>query len=167
MFKYIILLLLPISLFAQKKYKVSIEMDASSEYVFNYLGNSNNVNKWSVFVDSIAVLNPFEFNDGDIGSIRRCYVRNSNKKWDEEIVEITSNKYRLLRCFNYQNFKATTPYLFTEQIYEDTGINKCLVTFTIILNEKPTIIQRLGVIKTQSIFRKNLKNIKLLTSNPT
>lgn len=48
MFKYIILLLLPISLFAQKKYKVSIEMDASSEYVFNYLGNSNNANKWSV-----------------------------------------------------------------------------------------------------------------------
>lgn len=167
MFKYIILLLLPISLFAQKKYKVSIEMDASSEYVFNYLGNSNNANKWSVFVDSIAVLNPFEFNDGDIGSIRRCYVRNSNKKWDEEIAEITSNQHRLLRCFNYQNFKANPPHLFTEQSYQDTGNNKCLVTFTIIMNEKPTIIQRLGVIKTQSIFRKNLKNIKLLTSNPT
>lgn len=167
MFKYIILLLLPISLFAQKKYKVSIEMDASSEYVFNYLGNSNNANKWSVFVDSIAVLNPFEFNDGDIGSIRRCYVRNSNKKWDEEVVEITSNQHRLLRCFNYQNFKANPPHLFTEQTYEDTGNNKCLVTFTIIMHEKPTIIQRLGVIKTQSIFRKNLENIKLLTSNPT
>ena len=163
----IVIILLPLSLFSQEIARASILIDAPKSQIFQYLGNSNNSQEWSSYVDTIYTLNPTRFKDGQVGSIRRCIV--NKKQWDEKILEVIPNEKRLLYCYNFKNFKLNPPLLYTEQLYESVG-DKTLLTFTILITEthKFIIFKKIklyfGVYQSKRIFKKNLKNIKELNN---
>lgn len=149
-----------------KLIKESILINTSSQSVYNYLGNSNNASTWSVYIDHISPINKSIVPDGQIGSIRRCFV-NSNEKngtWDEEILFIEKNKLRRLSCFNFKELIFNPGILNTEQIYEDKNGN-CLLSFTLFSPQKElSLLQEfkihIGSYRTAYIFKKNLNNIK-------
>ena len=152
--------------FGYKLIKKSILINRSSQAVYNYLGDSNNANIWSVYVDHISPINKNVIVDGHLGSRRRCFINNNEKggRWDEEILFVEKNKLRRLSCFNFQDLPFNPGILNTEQIYEDKNSN-CLLTFTLFspinelsLWEKFQI--HIGSYRTAYIFRKNLLNIK-------
>jgi len=162
----IVTILLPLSLFPQELVRVSILIDAPKSQIFQYLGNSNNSQEWSSYVDTIYTLNPTRFKDGQVGSIRRCIV--NKKQWDEKILEVIPNEKRLLYCYNFKNFILNPPLLYTEQLYESVG-DKTLLTFTILTEtHKFSFFEKIklyfGVFQSKRIFKKNLKNIKKLNN---
>ena len=162
----IVTILLPLSLFPQELVRVSILIDAPKSQIFQYLGNSNNSQEWSSYVDTIYTLNPTRFKDGQVGSIRRCIV--NKKQWDEKILEVIPNEKRLLYCYNFKNFILNPPLLYTEQLYESVG-DKTLLTFTILTEtHKFSFFEKkklyFGVFQSKRIFKKNLKNIKKLNN---
>ena len=109
-----------------KLLKHSVVINAPVEKVFQYLGNSANATKWSVFVDHITPLNINEVADGKMGSIRRCFVKanETGMIWDEIITEVIPNKKRQLLVYDLVNFKMTADNLATEQLYEKIGDKK-------------------------------------------
>jgi len=162
----IVIILLPLSLFSQEIVRESILIDAPKSQIFQYLGNSNNSQEWSSYVDTIYTLNPTRFKDGQVGSIRRCLV--NKKQWDEKILEVIPNEKRLLYCYNFKNFKLNPPLLYTEQLYESIG-DKTLLTFTILTEtHEYTFLKKIklyfGVFQSKRTFKKNLKNIKKLNN---
>lgn len=152
--------------------KVSVPIDAQPSEVFTYLGNSKNAKNWSVFVDHISPLNPNEKDDGEIGSLRRCFNKEdeSGLTWDEEILNVEENKYRLLRCYNLQGFKMSADNIRTEQLYEELEDKSTLLSFTLFFTPgKASFIDELkmyySAYKVTSIFQENLNNIKYLVEN--
>ncbi|MFT5818905.1 MAG: hypothetical protein ACI8ZM_000126 [Crocinitomix sp.] len=111
----------------------SVEIDAPVETVFNYLGNSNHAEDWSSYIDHISSLNSAVYQDGEKGSLRRCF-KNANEDgifWDEEILEVIANKKRVLSIYNMQGFAAPINGLETEQIYEVISPDKTRLTFSL------------------------------------
>lgn len=156
--------MISISAYSQELVRVSIIIDAPKSQIFQYLGNSNNSQEWSSYIDTIYPLNPTLFEDGQVGSIRRCFV--NTKQWDEKILEVIPNEKRLLSCYNFKNFKLHPPLLRTEQLYESVG-GKTLLTFTILTEVRRfTFFEKIklyfGISQSKKIFKKNLKNIQKL-----
>jgi hypothetical protein len=153
--------------FSYKLIKQTVEIDAPTEKVYQFLGNSDNAAKWSVFVHHISPLNSDEVLDGAVGSIRRCF-RNADEKgtqWDELTTENVQNKKRQLIIYNLKGFPMTAKNLATEQLYESLGANKCRLSFTVFFKDaKPsfweTIKTYLGSYKIKSVFKQNMTNIK-------
>ena len=152
-----------------KLIKESVVIDAPVEKVFQYLGNSNNARKWSVFVDHISTINSDRIKDGAIGSIRRCFVHadESGETWDEETLIVESNKRRRLNCYNFQNFSLKADNLLTEQLYLPLDNGQCKLSFTLFFN--PAKASNIEILKMYyaafsiaDIFQKNLENIKAL-----
>jgi hypothetical protein len=144
----------------------SILINTSCEAAYKYLGNSDNVRVWSVYVDHISPINEDKVTDGHLGSIRRCFKNNHEKdgRWDEEILFTEKNKLRRLSCFNFQDLILSPGLLHTEQIYEDKN-GDCLVKFTLFSPKNEYGLWEefkiyLASYPTAYIFRKNLKNIK-------
>ena len=144
----------------------SILINTSCEAAYKYLGNSDNVRVWSVYVDHISPINEDKVTDGHLGSIRRCFKNNHEKdgRWDEEILFTEKNKLRRLICFNFQDLILSPGLLHTEQIYEDKN-GDCLVKFTLFSPKNEYGLWEefkiyLASYPTAYIFRKNLKNIK-------
>jgi hypothetical protein len=144
----------------------SILINTSCEAAYKYLGNSDNVRVWSVYVDHISPINEDKVTDGHLGSIRRCFKNNHEKdgRWDEEILFTKKNKLRRLSCFNFQDLILSPGLLHTEQIYEDKN-GDCLVKFTLFSPKNEYGLWEefkiyLASYPTAYIFRKNLKNIK-------
>mgnify|MGYP000144421480 CR=1 FL=1 len=151
--------------------KQTIVIDAPVEKVFNYLGNSDNAQDWSVFVDHITCLNGDEVSDGKVGSERRCFVSEDEKgtQWDERITEVVPSKKRQLTIYNLEGFPITAQNLATEQIYEPFE-NKCKLSFTVFYKgAEPTwgeyFKTTLAAYRIKSIFKKNMYNIKKIVES--
>ena len=145
--------------------KVSTTIDAPVAQVFEYLGNSENANQWSVFVDHISPLSGI---DGEVGSFRRCFRDKAEKaeQWDEEIIINEPSKRRRLTVFNLQNFKIQSSGLLTEQIYESIENNRCRLSFTLFYNEESHTFWNLLKMHIFSyyieyIFENNLERIRV------
>ena len=155
--------------FESKMIQATIEINVSKDSVFRYLGNSDNASKWSVYVSKIEPLNADRFPDGSIGGRRRCYSsQGKGIRWDELISEVVPNEKRQLLIYNMVNFPVSASDLATEQHYESLGENKCLLTFTLFYkNNNPTWMETLKTYfasyKVESVFKRNLANIKQIT----
>ncbi len=152
-----------------KLIKKSVVINAPAAQVYAYLGNSDNAQKWSVFVDHITTLNSDSVPDGQKGSVRRCFVNDDEqgKRWDEEIMVVEPNQRRQLTCYNYAGFDMTAGDLRTEQLYEAPEDGKCLLSFTLFFpEENDTLLNSLRMYykayDIAAVFEKNLGNIKKL-----
>ncbi len=158
--------------FTYKLVKHSVTINAPVIKVFNFLGNSKNASRWSVFVNHITTLNPEKFPDGKPGSIRRCFCKQdeTGMQWDELITENITNKKRQLVIFNLVNFPVAAHNLATEQLYDSLSVNKCRLTFTVFFkDENSTLIERIKLYvvayKIENILTRNMANIKTITEN--
>lgn len=142
-------------------------IDKSVQEVFDYVGQSKNASKWSVFVNHITPLNTDTYRDGTVGSQRRCF-KNKNEKgvfWDETILNVIPLKERSLSIYNLNGFAVTTENLVTYQHYEIVGEQLTKLRFSLVkarremgMLERTKIILAAYVVS--SIFEKNLKGIK-------
>ncbi|MEW6468327.1 MAG: SRPBCC family protein [Bacteroidota bacterium] len=158
--------------FEYKLIRHSVEIDAPVEQVYRFLGNSDNVSRWSVYVDHISTLNPDSFTDGTPGSRRRCFCNadESGTRWDELITEVVPYKKRQLTIYNMQGFSLTAENLATEQIYEKLDSARCRITFTVFYKDKkPSFFESvktyIAAYKIKDIFEENMKNIKRITES--
>lgn len=147
--------------------KCSIDIQVPVDSVYNYLGNSSNAANWSSFVDHITPVNPEEFKDGTIGSVRRCFVQEDElgMKWDEKIIEIEALKKRKLSIFNLKDFPMEASGLASEQIYKKVNDSTVNLSFTLFFDtESPdfyTLMKmKIGCYRVKFIFDKNLERIK-------
>jgi hypothetical protein len=153
--------------FSYKLIKHSVDIDAPAKDVFNFLGNSANASKWSVFVDHINPLNNDSIPDGKTGSTRRCFC-NANEKgtqWDEVITEVIPGRKRQILIYNMKEFSMSEDGLATEQLYESTVPGKTRLTFTVFYKDREPGITALlktyiAAYRIKSIFRENMINIK-------
>ena len=141
--------------------------------VFEYLGNSSNAAKWSVYVDHITTLNKDKVEDGKVGSIRRCFANqdeNVGEKWDELITEVIPCKKRQLSIYNLQNFSFAAEGLLTEQQYYEVNNDKTKLVFTVFYKDNQTNL--MDEMKThfvsyniEDVFIQNMNNIKYEVEN--
>ncbi len=150
----------------------TIIINAPKEKVFQFLGNSANAARWSVFVNHISTLNPKEVPDGQVGSRRRCFVSKNEQgtQWDELISEVVPNEKRQLSIYNLIEFPLVANNLLTEQQYEKINENQCKLTFSLFYkNGKATLFEHLktyfAAYRIQSIFERNMLNIKTIIEN--
>jgi len=146
---------------------VSIQIDMPVDSVFSFMGNSDNVANWSVYVDHISTLNPNEFPDGVVGSLRRCfcYPDENEQYWDEEIVEVIQNQKRKLKITNLVDFPMEANGLMTEQLVEKINNNSTKLSLTVYFSDNSAsnwdwFKMKLGAYEIQRIFKENLANIK-------
>jgi uncharacterized protein YndB with AHSA1/START domain len=155
--------------FNYKVIQSSILIKAPTSKVYSYLGDSENAQDWSVYVDHISPLNGDLIDDGKQGSIRRCFVNKDEegRRWDEEVLAIEPNKLRRLSCYGYHNFEISAGTLHTEQIFEQSEDGGCLLSLTLFLPPgESTLLRHLKMYwaanEVAEIFDENLKNIKKL-----
>ena len=153
--------------FSYKLVKHTVEIDAPIENVFQFLGNSRNASRWSVFVNHITTLNPDSFPDGAVGCRRRCFcmANESGTQWDELVTENTANTKRQLICYNLQDFRMSAEHLATEQLYETLGTHKCKLTFTLFFKDvRPTLWESMkmyiAAYQVKDVYERNMSNIK-------
>lgn len=106
---------------SKKTIQYQLKIDVEKGKLFRYLGNSNHAKDWSDFVDHIDAINTEKVQDGQIGSIRRCFMNKNEKglRWDESILEVIPGKSRTLNCFNLNGFLMQTDGILTQQIYKE------------------------------------------------
>jgi len=145
----------------------TIEINAPVDSIFNFLGNSANAARWSVYVDHITTLNNDSVPDGTPGSRRRCFQNADEQgiKWDELITLRETNKKRQIIIYNDYGFPLMASHLATEQLYENIGENKTKLSFTLFfLNYEPSMLEQLKTyiagFKVKSVYEKNMLNIK-------
>jgi uncharacterized protein YndB with AHSA1/START domain len=151
-----------------KAIAASVEINASPEDVFAYLGHSEKAGEWSVFVHHITPLNSDSFADGIVGCKRRCFCNADEKgtQWDELITEVVPGKRRQLTIYNLVDFDMTANGLYTEQLYTPLdGCKRCRLTLSLFYkNAEPSVWElvktHLSSWKAESIFARNLANIK-------
>ena len=150
-----------------RQVRESIIMNSSSEEVFNFLGDSDNAEDWSVFVDHISPLNSHKVKDGEVHSERRCFAQADEKgmSWDERVTAVEPLKRRQLHCYNFKNFYISAGELITEQVYETLENGNCKLTFTLFMaGEDNSFLDELKFYYAgytiSDVFRKNLANIK-------
>lgn len=152
-----------------KLIRTEITIDAPTEVVFEYLGNSANASRWSTFVDHIIPTNPEQFRDGEPGSTRRCFCKpdRTGMRWDELITEVVPNRKRQLTIYNLKEFPMTADGLATEQIYQPLGPETTRLAFTLFFKDHlPTLFEKvkmyIAAYRVASIYKSNLGNIKQL-----
>lgn len=152
-----------------KLVKESVLINAPANQIYQFLGNSENAREWSTYLHHITTLNDHEVADGQLGSIRRCFVNENEEgqKWDEEILIVESNNRRQLSCYNFVGFEVSAGPVGTEQLYEETENGSCLLSFTLFLPPgESSLLKELkmyfGSYIVAHVFNKNLQNIKKL-----
>lgn len=152
---------------------VGIEIYVPIDTLYHYLGNSENAKIWSSYVDHIDCLNPEEFNDGDIGSIRRCFQHSDNTGhiWDEKIIDKKQPTMRKLSIYNPQNFDAWVENLETTQTYFAVNDSTTQLHFSLYFKDNnysmwESVKMSFAAYKIKSIFVENLENIKKDVEQP-
>ncbi|MFT5780133.1 MAG: hypothetical protein ACI837_003094 [Crocinitomicaceae bacterium] len=147
----------------------SIEIDAPVDSVYAYLGDSDNAEDWSIYVDHISALNSNECADGAVGAKRRCFQEANEEGiiWDEQVVEVIPSRKRRLTIYNLKGFSVQANGLETEQIYEVISPNKTRLTFTVFYGDhNPSAIESLKMYyasyEMYRIFKGNLERVKFL-----
>jgi len=155
--------------FDGKVVKYTVEINASVDSVYQFLGDSRNASKWSVFVDHITPINADSFADGKQGSRRRCFCKadETGTQWDELITIDEPGIRRQLTIYNLKGFPMTANNLATEQIYEGINYTGCKLTFIVFFKDvKPNWIDafklHLAAYKITPIFKGNMNNIKAI-----
>jgi len=149
--------------YQQKAILVQKDINAPSSKLFKYLGNSSNAAKWSTFVREIKSINCVQ--DGEVGSKRRCYGIEEEIVWDEEILELSKNKKRLLNVYNAKGFAMMASDLRTEQVYEELSNGRTRLKLTLFFKEgRRNLFSELKMYFAAyfiaDIFEDNLSNIK-------
>jgi hypothetical protein len=147
------------------EYTTAIEVPVSK--AFSYLGHSNSAADWSVFVHHITTLNTREFADGTIGCKRRCFCNadESGRKWDETILYVRKDSLRTISIEKLVDFPMEATNLQTQQVYRRITDSTCELTLRLyyVNNEFgwwDGLKTRAGSFTIESVFRKNLENIK-------
>jgi hypothetical protein len=155
--------------YSYKLISTKIAIQAPTDVVFKYLGNSANASQWSTFVDHIIPLNSDKFPDGKPGSIRRCFCQPNEKdmRWDELITQAIPDKKRQLLIYNMQEFPITADGLATEQLYYPINYHSTRLTFTVFFKDhEPTVFETikmyLSAYYIDHIFEANLNQIRIL-----
>ena len=153
--------------FTFKEVGHTIDINAPTEKVFKFLGNSANASRWSVYVNHIITLNADAVPDGAVGSRRRCFCNpdRTGRQWDELITVVEKNKKRQLTIYNLKDFNLKVDNLATEQLYEPIDANKCRLTFIVFFKDvKPSLTDQVkmyfGAYDIKSVFKANMDNIK-------
>lgn len=172
----LLILLLAILILQSQRHiltEYSVEINASTDEVWNFLSDNRNANGWSVIFDNIEPMASSPVPEGQIGALRRCF-RNANQEgffWDERTLTTEPYKYRSLRTFNISNtsWDFFERYQFTaHQTYQDLGDNKTRLTFGGDLDDytKYSVVELFIFWATQfeveRVFRLNLENIKAM-----
>ncbi|MBI3237920.1 MAG: SRPBCC family protein [Flavobacteriia bacterium] len=154
---------------AVRMMKYTIDIKATPDSVFRFLGNSNNARRWSVFVHHISSLNSDSITDGTPGSRRRCFCDSAEMgtQWDETITEVIPNQKRRLICYDFKHFSMTTDGLTTEQVYKTLPDGNCRLSFSLFVDgEQPSFFERMKIyvaaFRVQSIFERNVQNVKAI-----
>ena len=146
----------------------TIIIEAPLEMVWDYISDSTSAKEWSVFFDHISPLPGVQ--DGEVGSLRRCY-RNANEKgftWDEVTTAIEFQKMRQITTFRVRSrpwgFTTKDGYVFVRQLYKKIDENRTELTFQTVSPAQAQWLHRqifnLSRKETRRIFQKNLINIK-------
>ncbi len=144
----------------------TIEIEATQEELYNYLGNSDNAADWSSYVSYIETLNEPEFKDGEKGSTRRCFKKDDESiTWDERIELAYPYSYRRLSIYNMQGFALESDALLTEQLYDGIDSATTRLSLTLYIDpDKGTWTDHLKLYiasyKVGSVFEANLERIK-------
>jgi hypothetical protein len=146
----------------------TIEIEATQEELYNYLGHSDNAADWSSYVSHIETMNEEEFADGEKGSTRRCYQKDDETNtWDERIELAYPYSYRRLSIYNMQGFVIKSDALLTEQLYDEIDSATTRLSLTLYIDpDKGTWTDHLKLYiasyKVGSVFEANLKKIKTI-----
>ena len=146
----------------------SVVIEAPLEIVWDYISDSTSAKDWSVFFDHISPLPGIQ--DGEVGSLRRCY-RNADEKgftWDEVTTTIEFQKMRQITTFKVRSrpwsFTTKNGYVFVRQLYKKIDENRTELTFQTASPAKAQWLHRqifnLSRKATRRIFHKNLINIR-------
>ena len=142
----------------------SILIKTPIKNLYQYLGNSANARKWSVFVEKIIPINQDGKKDGELGSKRRCFGKDNDIVWDEEIVAIEEFKRRELSVFNAKGFMTMVDDLRTEQLYESVNADQTKLSLTLYFEKEQNCFDELkmylAAYEIGKIFQLNLQNIK-------
>ncbi len=149
--------------YTQKAIVVETEINAPTEKVYGYLGESSEAARWSTFVRSIKTLN--QVPDGNVGSKRRCFGLEEGIVWDEEILVNQENERRMLSVYNAQGFPMMADHLLTEQVYKKISENKTKLKLSLFFKKgKRNLVDDLKMYVAayfvEDIFEGNLANIK-------
>ena len=146
----------------------SVIINAPISEVWAYVSDSTRTSDWSVFFDHISPLPGIE--DGQVGSIRRCYRTSdlSGPRWDELTILINPKRERVITTYNLRGFKYSkfvkNEYVFVKQTYRASGKNESILTFQTYFSAKgdakTRIAYQLSQNKTKTTFDMNLQNIK-------
>src|SRR4051812_21763816 len=117
----------------------SVDIYAPVDSIFCYLGNSARVGGWSVFVESITLLNPDVVKDGLPGCKRRPYNKTKGLWWDEMITKVIPDSLRQLTVENLHGLAMTALGLATEQRYTALSPRRTRLTFTLFFLDKPRL----------------------------
>ncbi len=154
-------------LWNNKETSYSVVVEAPVEKVWAYVSKSDHAKDWSVYFSHISALPGIK--DGEIGSVRRCFRQADERgpTWDEEVVEVISEKYRQIRTYNLQNFpekNASVVQFRVHQRFEVLSPTQTKLTFATELIGPWTwdVIQEGLAARSETlrIFEKNLINIK-------
>jgi hypothetical protein len=150
----------------EKKVIVSqVTIKAPAQKIFNYLGISSNASIWSTFVNKIEPINADKVEDGEVGSLRRCYGKQTDIVWDEEILLVNPRLKRVLKILNPKGFPFVVDNLITEQIYKRIDDNNTQLSLTLFSKDKEIdflseLKLKAGAFVVADIFKANLENIK-------
>lgn len=148
-------------------YQESVIINKPISEVWNYVSDSRNAIHWSVYFHHISPI-PGKVNDGQIGSVRRCF-RNEHEKgafWDEEVLAVDNEKSRVILSFNFSGYYWTNSSFKTlvQQKYESLPENKTKLTFMTRPNFDMNFIDKFVFFFSKAhvteIFKLNLENIK-------
>ena len=155
--------------FEGKQILHTVTINAPVDTVFNYLGNSDNAQNWSVYVDHITTTNAEKIPDGEVGSERRCFVETDETGiiWDERTTEVVPNIKRQLVIYNLQGLPMIADNLATEQLYTKINEKQTKLSFTLFYkNNRPTYWETfktyLAAYRIKAIFKQNMDNIKAI-----
>lgn len=143
----------------------TVEIQAPVDSVFRYLGHSERVGEWSVFVKGIRLLNGDQVADGAVGCKRQPYNEEKGVVWDETITQVALDSLRQLTTENFHGFAMTANGLATEQRYTAISPGRTRLTFTLFfLNGRPSFYEEckmyVAAFRVKNIYRRNLENIR-------
>jgi hypothetical protein len=146
----------------------TIVIQAPVHEVWSYASNSLFAQDWSIYFDHISPLPGVR--DGEVGSIRRCFknAHEEGPRWDEMTIQISTEESRTIVTFNLMGFNhpglTKDQYVFVRQLYARLSDQSTALTFQTLYPKNAKISAKiafkLNQLKTKTIFKKNLINIK-------
>ena len=145
----------------------SVVIDKPVTIVWDYVSDSSRAREWSIYFHHISPL-PSDADDGDIGSMRRCFRRadESGMYWDEVVTALNPGRYRKLKTYNTNGYGmfdllVNRAEYDVEQFYDPINEHQSSLRFRVVgRNFWGRAVVNLSHRDTLTVFKRNLKNIK-------